>query len=134
MIERAAHLFWRVTFARYIVASAAALATDLSCFLILLHLGSHPVIASAEGYCFGVITHWIISSRLVFTHRQRPISAQRRKQKMLFVASTVVGLALTSVIVGLGSHLGIDPRLAKLVAIAVSFQITYLLRSIVVFA
>ena len=50
------------------------------------------------------------------------------------LASALIGLAITSAIVGLGSYLGLDPRLAKLGAIAVSFQITYILRRSVVFA
>ena len=37
------------------------------------------------------------------------------------------------VIVGGGSALGLDPRLAKLAAILVSFQTTYLLRRHIVF-
>ena len=48
--------------------------------------------------------------------------------------SRMIGLAITSAIVGIGTHIGLDPRLAKLGAIAVSFQTTYLLRRAVVFA
>jgi putative flippase GtrA len=42
-------------------------------------------------------------------------------------------LGLTTVIVGLGDWAGIDPRAAKLVAIGVSFFVTWLIRSKVVF-
>ena len=47
--------------------------------------------------------------------------------------SALVGLGVTTAIVGGGSALGIDPRLAKLAAIVVSFQTTYLLRRHIVF-
>ena len=51
----------------------------------------------------------------------------------LFVVSALIGLALTTAIVGLGEYSGIDPRLAKLGAIAASFILTYIIRSKVVF-
>jgi putative flippase GtrA len=45
-----------------------------------------------------------------------------------------VGLGITTAIVGLGSRWGVYPLLAKIVAIGVSFQVTYMLRKKVVFA
>lgn len=134
MIARAAHLVWRITYARYIMASTAALAADLSLFLTLLQLDTHAVLAASAGYCAGLIVHWMISSRLVFRDYVRPFVTQRRKQKAMFVASTFIGLGLTGLIVGVAGPLGIDPRLAKLAACAVSFQAIYLLRKNVVFA
>lgn len=133
MIARAATLVWRITYARYIMASALALAADLSLFMVLLKMAVHAVPASMAGYCGGLVVHWIISSRLVFSE-QAVRGPQRNRQKALFVISTLIGLAITSLIVGTGSHFGFDPRLAKLLAVAVSFQTTYLLRRSVVFA
>ncbi|MDQ4420564.1 GtrA family protein [Sphingobium sp. DEHP117] len=133
MIARAATLVWRITYARYIMASALALAADLSLFMMLLQMGTQPVPASMAGYCSGLLVHWLVSSRLVFAE-QALRGPQRTRQKALFVISTLIGLALTSLIVGTGSHFGLDPRLAKLVAVAISFQATYLLRRSVVFA
>ena len=54
-------------------------------------------------------------------------------QKALFVISALIGLALTTAIVGLGDAAGFDPRVAKLAAIAVSFTATWLLRAKLVF-
>lgn len=133
MIARAATLVWRITYARYIMASALALAADLSLFMMLLEFGLKPIPASMAGYCAGLVVHWIISSRLVFAE-QAMRGPQRNRQKALFVVSTLIGLALTTLIVGTGSHFGLDPRLAKLMAVAISFQTTYLLRRSVVFA
>ncbi len=133
MIARAATLVWRITYARYIMASALALAADLSLFMMLLEMGLQPIPASMAGYTAGLVVHWVISSRLVFAE-QAVRGPQRTRQKALFVISTLIGLALTTLIVGTGSHFGLDPRLAKLVAVAISFQTTYLLRRSVVFA
>ena len=60
--------------------------------------------------------------------------AGRGRQKLLFIGSALVGLALTTLIVAVGEHAGIDPRLAKIVAVGTSFVATYLLRKVVVFA
>ena len=58
---------------------------------------------------------------------------ERTRQKALFVGSALFGLALTTGIVGVGDALGLDPRLAKLAAIAASFTATWLLREKVIF-
>lgn len=118
----------------YLLASALALGSDAGLFLLLLDAGFAPIPASALGYCAGIGVHWLISSRLVFADGAAARgTGERHRQKMLFVGSALVGLAVTTAIVGTGSALGLDPRLAKLVAILVSFQTTYLLRRHIVF-
>jgi len=134
MIARATSLIWRITYARYIMASVVALGADLALFMLLLNMDFAPVPASVAGYSLGLIIHWFISSRLVFTRQRALFISRRRKQKILFVASALVGLAITAAIVGMGSAFGLDPRIAKLAAIAISFQTTYFLRRTMVFA
>ena len=134
MVAQIAGMIWRIVYARYVMASAIALGVDLSLFMILLNAGMPPVPASAAGYGTGLLAHWIISSRLVFARQSPCFVSRKRRQKLLFVASALVGLAVTGAIVGLGNRLGLDARLAKLGAIAVSFHLTYMLRRSVVFA
>jgi putative flippase GtrA len=123
-----------VRWVNYLLASALALGSDAGLFLLLLDAGLAPVPASATGYCAGILVHWLISSRLVFADGAAARgTGELHRQKLLFVGSAVVGLAVTTAIVGGGSALGLDPRLAKLVAIIVSFQTTYLLRRHIVF-
>ncbi|MDO9362709.1 MAG: GtrA family protein [Sphingopyxis sp.] len=118
----------------YLLASGLALGSDAGLFLLLLDAGLSPVTASAVGYCAGILVHWLISSRLVFADGTAARgTGERHRQKLLFVGSALVGLAVTTAIVGGGSALGLDPRLAKLAAIVVSFQTTYLLRRHIVF-
>ena len=118
----------------YLLASALALGSDAGLFLLLLDAGLAPVPASATGYCAGILVHWMISSRLVFADGAAARgTGERHRQKLLFVGSALVGLAVTTAIVGGGSARGLDPRLAKLAAIVVSFQTTYLLRRHIVF-
>ncbi len=118
----------------YLLASGLALGSDAGLFLLLLDSGLSPMSASAIGYCAGILVHWLVSSRLVFADGTAARgTGERHRQKLLFVASALLGLAVTTAIVGTGSALGLDPRLAKLAAIIVSFQTTYLLRRHIVF-
>src|SRR3546814_8105578 len=76
--------------------------------------GLSPVTASATGYCAGILVHWVVSSRLVFADGAAARgTGERHRQKLLFVGSAFVGLAVTTAIVGGGSALGLDPRLDR---------------------
>jgi putative flippase GtrA len=132
MLELAARLR-DARFLRYLLASAGALAVDMGAFLALLALGTWPAAASAASYSLGIVAHWLLSSRTVFADTVAGRGSGRTRQKALFVGSALAGLALTTAVVGLGDFAGIDPRLAKLAAIAASFALTWLLRVRVVF-
>lgn len=119
---------------RYLAASVVALGFDLASFLALLAAGLAAAHAAALSYSLGILVHWFISSRAVFVDGVAERGPARTRQKALFVASALVGLALTAGIVGLGAALGLDPRLAKLAAVGVSFVATWLLRARIVFA
>nr|WP_133366848.1 GtrA family protein [Qipengyuania sediminis] len=119
---------------RYLAASAVALGFDMGSFLMLLALGIAAAPAAALSYALGIGVHWFISSRAVFVAGVAERGPARTRQKALFVASALVGLALTAGIVGLGAALGLDPRLAKIAAVGVSFTATWLLRARIVFA
>lgn len=119
---------------RYLAASVVALGFDMASFLALLGAGMPAAPASALSYTLGIGVHWYISSRAVFTNGVAERGPARTRQKALFVASALVGLALTAGVVGLGSALGLDPRLAKIAAVGVSFVATWLLRARIVFA
>lgn len=134
MITAVVSLLCNLTYLRYILSSAGALAVDMSVFMALFHLGLFPAAASALGYTAGILAHWLLSSRAVFTDTVAANGRERDRQKALFLGSAFAGLALTITIVWTGDMLGIDPRLAKLAAIAISFQATYLMRKKVVFA
>lgn len=122
-----------IVLVRYLLASVGALAVDIGSFLALLSAGIPAVLASAIGYTLGILAHWLLSSRTVFTDRVAERGIERTKQKAMFVGSALAGLVLTTAIVGGGDWIGIDPRIAKLFAVAASFALTWLLRSRVVF-
>ena len=119
--------------ARYGLASVGALAVDLGCFLALLALAAPAAVASAIGYALGILAHWLLSSRAVFTDSVAARGRGRTRQKALFVGSALIGLAITTAIVGAGDLAGLDPRIAKVAAIAASFSVTWMLRNRIVF-
>jgi putative flippase GtrA len=121
------------TLLRYLAASALALGLDMGSFLALLRLGVPAAAAAALGYSLGIVAHWLMSSRAVFSDGVASHGPQRTWQKAMFVGSALFGLALTTAIVGTGSALGSDPRFAKLIAIVVSFTVNWQLRAKVVF-
>ena len=123
----------QVLLVRYLGASVIALGCDFACFLVLLQLGLTPAPASAVAYGLGIAVHWLVSSRKVFTDSVASEGPARTRQKALFVGSALIGLAVTTGVVAVASALGLDPRLAKLVAVAASFTVTWLLRDSVVF-
>ena len=118
---------------RYLAASVVALGFDMASFLALLATGMDAAPAAGLSYTLGIGVHWFISSRAVFVAGVAERGPARTRQKALFVASALVGLALTSGVVGLGSALGLDPRLAKVAAVGISFLATWLLRARIVF-
>ena len=118
---------------RYGLASVGALAIDVGSFLAMLAAGVPAAAASALGYAIGIVVHWLLSSRAVFADTVATRGPERTRQKALFVGSALIGLALTTAIVGLGDLGGLDPRIAKLGAIIISFTATWLLRNRVIF-
>lgn len=127
------HRLRQATLMRYLLASIGALAVDMGCFLALLEAGLPAMVASAIGYSFGIAAHWLLSSRKVFADQVAMAGPARTRQKAMFVVSALIGLGLTTVIVGAFTAAGIDPRVAKVTAIVASFATTWLLRKRVVF-
>ena len=126
--------FRQLTFIRYGVVSVGALAVDMGIFLALLQSGILSALAAAIGYAAGIFAHWMLSSRKVFQDRvSERGTRERTQQKAMFVVSALIGLVLTMAVVGVGELIGIDPRIAKVFAIILSFTLTYLLRNVVVF-
>ena len=118
---------------RYLLASIGALAVDVGTFLALMASGIGATPASAVGYTLGILAHWLLSSRAVFTGRVAGSGLARIRQKALFVMSAFAGLALTTAIVASAEMLAVDPRAGKLVAIVFSFALTWWLRNRIVF-
>ncbi|RVQ67055.1 GtrA family protein [Croceicoccus ponticola] len=120
-------------FVAYGFASVAALGIDVATFLALMAMGLTAPIAAVGGYGLGIFAHWFASSRFVFAGRVAETGRHRAAQQGLFVASALVGMAITWGVVASATAVGLDPRLAKLGAIGASFVATFVLRCRFVF-
>ena len=90
-----------------------------------------PAAAGFAGYTAGLFLHWLISVRFVFTaSAARPTHGQR----LGFILSAVIGLAITTGLISTLSAVGIAPAIGKLTAIPVSFLTVYAIRKYGVFA
>lgn len=117
---------------RYGVVSAIALAIDMAIFLALTATGTDATLAAILGYGIGLIVHYRLSRRYVFS---RAVLKSSPRLFGEFAASGVIGLVITAAIVaGLHDGLDIAPVLAKGVAVVVSFLAVYFLRRGYVFA
>ncbi|MCL4745316.1 MAG: GtrA family protein [Burkholderiaceae bacterium] len=119
-------------FARYFLASAAALGVDYSVLLGLVaatELPSH--LCAAFAYLSGAIVHYALARRYVFPpgwlHRRRLAEFTG------FLISGLVGLSLTVGIVYLGSQLLQPVLVSKTIAVALSFLSNYAARRYLVF-
>ena len=125
--------FFRWRLARYSVASASGTLVDIASLSMLYAVGVAAGIAAAVGYAVGTLVHWLVSSRFVFPDRLADAGLKRGGQQVLFVASAVLGIALTSAIVSWGVEAGAHILLAKAVAMTASFIAVFLARLTIVF-
>jgi putative flippase GtrA len=119
--------------ARYLVVSAVALGFDLWVYALGLKASLAAAAAGALGYSAGLIIHYVFSAWWVFPDPvgRRPPLATLAK----FVATGLIGLALTSGLIGTLTGAGLcGPYAAKIVAIAVSTVTVFAVRRAYVFA
>ncbi len=126
-ISSALGIWRRFTITRYLAASIIALAFDVALFSTIVALGRDPTIASAVGYCAGIVVHWMVSANVVFTGKTRD-GAALHIQRALFAGSALVGLAITVATVELLSRASFHAVAAKGVAVGGSFIAVYAMR------
>ncbi len=122
-------------FAGYVLVSGTALVVDVFVYSSLLAHVGYAVAAAACGYICGVITHYLLSSRIVFRSRfsSRGVAAEA-PVLVKFFAAGLSGLVVTSVVIGvLVDIMGFDPLLSKLCAAAVSFVTVFTVLRVFVF-
>ena len=127
-----ARIPWR--YLRYAGASAVALGCDLAAFGALVFAGMTAAPAAAIGYAAGIVVHWLVSTAFVFADRTAAVGTRERStQRTAFVLSALFGLVVTWIVVAIATFLGAPALLAKLFAIAASFQSVWLVRRHFVF-
>jgi putative flippase GtrA len=119
-------------FLRYGLVSATSLCMDLALFLALAGAGIPASLAGAAGYAAGLILHFGLSVCFVFGQTK---TKSRSRLFGEFAASGIMGLLMTSFIIGLMvDRLHTSAVSAKLTAVLVTFVTVFVLRRHVVFA
>jgi putative flippase GtrA len=117
----------------YTLVSAVALVVDLVIFQALTRGGLRAAMAGIVGYAIGLILHYVLSVRFVFTATHGVKSGVRRFVE--FVVTGLIGLAITwSIIAAATEMLHLPPMIGKIAAVGVSFVSVFILRKSFVFA
>lgn len=110
-------------FAGYVAVSGTALAVDVAVYWSLFKSIRIAAVAAAGGYLFGVLVHYMLSSRVVFASRlgARGVAAEAPVLAKFFAAGGA-GMLVTVTTVGvLADILGMHALVAKLMAAGLSF-------------
>ncbi len=132
MIERAfglggRHFGLAREFIGYVAVSGSALCVDFAIYWSLLSAARYAFVAAVGGYVCGVLTHYALSSRIVFSHRfdKRGVLAEAPAVAKFFCAG-LAGLLVTALVVGLFADvMGVNPLIAKVGAAGCSFVIVF---------
>ena len=119
--------------ARYLGASALALAVDLGAYSGLIRLaGLHYLVAAPIGFALGLAAIYFLSVRWVFRHRRLQDNAHA--EFVLFALLGIAGLAINEGVIYAGVEwlsLGFEP--AKLVSAGVVFCFNFGSRKLLLF-
>jgi len=121
--------------AGYAFVSGSALAVDVTIYWWLFKALGIATVAAAGGYVFGVLVHYMLSSRIVFAGRfgARGVAAEASVLAKFFVAGGL-GLAITVSTVGLlADVMGAHALTAKLIAAGLSFMTVFTVLRVFVF-
>jgi putative flippase GtrA len=131
-LKRALLPAWLSHALRYTGVNLFACVVDVSIFLLLNHLIAAPTIASCIGYACGIVFNYHLTKHFVF--HGHATNKSGRRLFMEFMATGLVGLALTALMTGLGVHyLGLTPELSKLISLLTCFVVLYFMRAWLVF-
>lgn len=112
-----------IQFVSYFLVSGCALGVDMTIYWLALKVAPYAFVAAGFGYVFGVFTHYLLSSRIVFADRfdKRGVRAEAPTLVKFYLAGAV-GLVVTACVVGLlADVLGLHPIIAKVFAAGCSF-------------
>jgi putative flippase GtrA len=118
--------------ARYLAASASALAIDFGIYIGLIRLaGVHYLVAAPIGFALGLAAIYLLSTRWVFRERRL---ADRRAEFALFALVGLAGLALNQVVLFVAVQwLATSFEVAKVISAGVVFSFNFVTRKLLLF-
>ena len=117
----------------YAFVSIVALAVDVSILYVATYrLGMPSYLAAILGYSSGLVVHYLLSVRYVFTHRR--MGQRCRLEAMLYALTGIIGCAISSGTVFLGDLLEQPLIMSKFAAVIVSFVVIFVARKTLLFS
>ena len=118
-------------FLLYGAVSVVALAVDvLLLYFAVVSLGMPAVLAAALAYAAGLVVHYVLSVRYVFTFRRMAGCGEA----MVYALTGVMGILLSAGVVHIGGLLGQSLPVSKLVAVLPSFASVFIIRKMTLFS
>ena len=119
-----------VQLALYLVVGGTCFCIDIGGFIVLRHLGFPILAASATSFVMATFANYLLCCALVF----RSGRFSRAEEILRLFVIAIVGLGLNSAMVWLLAEiLGVNPTLAKILAVFPVFAWNYLGRRSIVF-
>lgn len=119
-------------FARYFLASLAALAVDMAVLLVLATV-THYLVAASLGFVVGAVVSYLLATRWVF--RRRRFLRREKAELGLYVLVGMLGLGLNDLVIMLAvGYAGIPLAAAKLLAAGATFLFNFVLRKLALFS
>ena len=118
--------------ARYLAASALALALDFGVYAGLIRFAAvHYLAAAPIGFALGLATIYLLCIRWVFAHRRL---ADRRVEFAVFAGIGLAGMALNEIVIYAGvEFFALSYELAKLASAAAVFCFNFISRKLLLF-
>lgn len=118
-------------FARYVVASLAALLIDTA-ILLGAATALHYLVAASLGFVAGALASYFLAIRWVF--RQRRLVQRRRAELGIYALVGVLGLGINDLVIFLAvGTAGLSLLGAKVVAAGITFLFNFALRKLMLF-
>ncbi len=117
---------------RYCVVGVVAFCADFLALIVLTEIfGLLYVVSAALAFLLGLVVNYQLSIRWAFNFRRL---SDRRMEFFIFSAVGVAGLGITEAVLWVGTDdLGMDYRLAKLLAVAIVLLWNFGLRKLLLF-
>jgi putative flippase GtrA len=123
----------KVVFFRYLIVSAFALVIDYGSYLAILAIDKeNPPIIAAISYLIGLFAAYLLSIKKVF--KKGWLANSRYIESILFFLSGLMGAVISYISAEIYlTRFGQNLKIAKLVAVVISFLIIYLIRKKIIF-
>ncbi len=120
---------WFATLVRYGSVGGITLCFDLTAYWIALAAHVSAVTSAMIGGVFATLVHFVLSKFFTFQNSERRYA----QQVIIYLVLGAIWWSVTLGIISTGVHYGLNPLIAKLIAIAINFPFGFLAHRYITF-